>query len=82
MDGYTIFLIAALLTIMACTLYILAWICKALAEVWYAFCKVANALDRAIGRALDMSEEARLRREARKVAPAVPEPADKDVTEK
>ena len=41
-----LFAVAALFVIVACGLYILSWVSKALLALWQGFCALANAADR------------------------------------
>ena len=46
MDLTILFAVAALFVIIACGLYILSWVSKALLTLWQGFCALANAADR------------------------------------
>lgn len=78
MDQEAIFLLTELLVILACTLYVLDVVRRVLVEAWYAFCALANAIDRrlmALGARLTLWFDGRShKREAKRAAIRVPAP--------
>ena len=71
MDTIDLLVLTCLLVCIACSLYTLGVVWRLLVEIWYAFCHVANTIDRAVIHAVDTW---RHKNEAKREAPKVPNP--------